>query len=416
MQKFRLLILASLFSLSAFSQIEDDVVINEFVVNPTSGKEYVELLVVSDNVNLQGWTLSDVATQGGSTSATEGDFTLPSAPYLASVRKGTYIVLELSVPAINSSTLTEDLDPSDKKLILKSTTSGVSTAGTVDVGNSENFNLYAGARASGALIDQLLSGSNTSYINGTTWGDNSALTSVDNINAGVMVTSGSAVLFVPAPQLSGNDFKNNDTGTKYVVQAASYGTPGAANTGVNDSPLPVTFLSFRAERSDNSVLLSWSTASELNNDHFSIERSEDGLNFLPIGIIQGAGQSSMINSYVFRDANPADRNSYYRLKQVDFNGEFTFSSVILVHHSIKALAIGYAALGNNNLTVAIHALEQQDAILRVFDVRGNLIAKETASLEKGNTMLDLQNITISKGIYVIQVEGQKGSFQQKFLF
>ena len=71
----------------AHAQSENDVVINEFVVNPITGKEYVELLVAKPGgVNMQGWTLSDVGTRAGSTNATEGDVTLPSsASYLSRV-------------------------------------------------------------------------------------------------------------------------------------------------------------------------------------------------------------------------------------------------------------------------------------------------------------------------------------------
>jgi hypothetical protein len=223
------------------AQVEDDVIVNEFAVNAAAGKEYIELLVLAPTANLQGWTLSDVSSRTNTTSTTEGDVTFPvSAAYLAAVPRGTYVVIELTTPTGNTSTLPEDLSLSDgtpRTLIIKTTTAGVVTGGTMDISTNENIHLYAGSRASGALIDQVLSGNNGSYLAGTTWGDNSAATVVDNINAGNTVPSRSAVRFVPLRQGAPDDFRDNDSGGVFIIDTLSYGTPGSANTGVDDRGL-----------------------------------------------------------------------------------------------------------------------------------------------------------------------------------
>jgi hypothetical protein len=230
----------TLMSGAALAQAEDDVVINEFSVNPTAGKEYVELLVTKPGgINMQGWTLSDVSTRAGGTAATEGDLTLPAAgSYLANVPQGTYVVIVLTTPAANANTLTEDTSLADgngKLVLIAGTTTGLTAGGTLDNATADNLHLYAGTRAAGTLIDEALVGNNTSYITGATWGDNNGATFTDNINApSTSMPSNAIARFVPtANTLAG--FQDDDTGARFVVDAASYGTPGATNTGVTDS-------------------------------------------------------------------------------------------------------------------------------------------------------------------------------------
>ena len=71
------------------------------------------------------------------------------------------------------------------------------------------------------------------------------------------------------------------------------------------------------------MVLSWKTASEINNSHFEIERSNNGKDFIKIGEIAGQGTSNSTKRYQFTDKNPGSAQQYYRLKQVDFDGKFT---------------------------------------------------------------------------------------------
>jgi hypothetical protein len=219
----------------AYAQAEDDVVINEFVINPTTGKEYIELLVTKPGgVNMQGWTISDVGTRAGATSTTEGDVTLPAAAYLANVPQGTFVVIVLTTPAANTNTLAEDTSMADgnrKLVLIIGTTTGLTVNGVIDNAASDNIQVYAGTRATGTLIDQTLAGNNTSYIAGATWGDNNGATTTDNINSGTAIPSNSAVRFVPTADTLAA-YQDNDTGARFVVDTASYGTPGAPNTGI----------------------------------------------------------------------------------------------------------------------------------------------------------------------------------------
>lgn len=91
--------------------------------------------------------------------------------------------------------------------------------------------------------------------------------------------------------------------------------------------IPIKLIRFEAGRDEKGVLLNWITGSETNNDHFEVQRSWNGRDFEFIGRIEGAGNSSSILRYSFLDKEAIQR-PYYRLKQVDYNGAFTYSPVV----------------------------------------------------------------------------------------
>jgi mannan endo-1,4-beta-mannosidase len=94
--------------------------------------------------------------------------------------------------------------------------------------------------------------------------------------------------------------------------------------------LPVTFINFQVEKQNGSVLLEWQTASEKNNDRFEIERSSDGKHFYSFSEIKSAGNSTQIQSYQQIDKDPLSGISYYRLKQVDADGNYSYSNVVSI--------------------------------------------------------------------------------------
>ncbi|MCB0661651.1 MAG: T9SS type A sorting domain-containing protein, partial [Saprospiraceae bacterium] len=96
--------------------------------------------------------------------------------------------------------------------------------------------------------------------------------------------------------------------------------------------LPVELLRFSAKPThDFKVLLAWETASEIDNDYFGVERSDDGLQFRSLGKVSGAGNSTQIHQYQFLDVNPKAGWNYYRLKQTDLDGAFEYSQVLAVY-------------------------------------------------------------------------------------
>lgn len=106
-----------------------------------------------------------------------------------------------------------------------------------------------------------------------------------------------------------------------------------------DCFLPVELLYFTAEPKLDAVYLSWSTASEINNSHFIIQRSADGINWADIAILQGAGSSSREIKYNFKDLQYLNGISYYRLVQVDFDGELTYHDRVSVDYGSEDIRV-----------------------------------------------------------------------------
>ena len=109
---------------------------------------------------------------------------------------------------------------------------------------------------------------------------------------------------------------------------STYSLYSLGTTSNIDNPLPIELLSFDAQAKDNyTVDLSWITASEQNNDFFTVERSQFGKQWEEVGIVKGAGNSNQILRYALTDTKPYMGISYYRLKQTDYNGSFSYSEI-----------------------------------------------------------------------------------------
>lgn len=107
------------------------------------------------------------------------------------------------------------------------------------------------------------------------------------------------------------------------------------------NPLPVQLTSFTGKISSNGVSLAWTTASQLNNDFFTLERSQTGSDFTPIATLRGEGTTSQIHHYAHTDEEPFDGTNYYRLKQTDYDGKSTFSHVVAVTYATEEEFVVY---------------------------------------------------------------------------
>lgn len=96
-------------------------------------------------------------------------------------------------------------------------------------------------------------------------------------------------------------------------------------------PLPVELLSFTGYCDKQNIILQWSTATEINNDYFTIERSTNGTTWQIVGTVSGSGNSSSQLNYMLTDIDPIEETSYYRLKQTDFDGKYKYSTIIYIN-------------------------------------------------------------------------------------
>ncbi|WP_052430169.1 T9SS type A sorting domain-containing protein [Sporocytophaga myxococcoides] len=136
------------------------------------------------------------------------------------------------------------------------------------------------------------------------------------------------------------------------------------------SILPVIFLSFHGQHENGGNTLFWSTLSEINNDRFIIERSSNGKDFEPVGVVKGIGNTSSINEYYFSDSEVNAEGYYYRIRQVDVNGMFMYSSVI----QIKSNVLHWEIYPNpNNGKFFVKFLSESFDHLEISDATGKVI-------------------------------------------
>lgn len=118
-----------------------------------------------------------------------------------------------------------------------------------------------------------------------------------------------------------------ETGGGVTSSFERFDKPDVTSTNNCGVVLPIELVNFNVSELENSILVEWQTVSEQNNDYFEIQRSVDGLNFNAIGFVDGAGDSDRKIHYKLEDHQPILGDSYYRLKQVDFDGKYTFSEI-----------------------------------------------------------------------------------------
>ena len=162
--------------------------------------------------------------------------------------------------------------------------------------------------------------------------------------------------------------------------------------------LPVKLLSFTGQKDAQTVVLDWITDHELNNDFFEIERSADGLEFSAIGQVKGQGTTDQMTEYKMTDYNPLSGTSYYRLKQVDFDGKYSLSNIVEINFG-SAESLVQISPNPFNDYFEIYWRDYQNATFELFTVHGQLVKEY--SLENISTEIDGSNL--ASGIYYYRV-------------
>ncbi len=177
---------------------------------------------------------------------------------------------------------------------------------------------------------------------------------------------------------------------------------GAA--GNKNAILPVNLINFKANCVNKNVKLNWQTASESNNDYFDIERSTDGLSYANFLRVNGNGTTNEQHNYTAYDEQPLAGNTYYRLKQVDFNGSTTYYNPQMVNCADDANSSIYP--NPNNGTFLIKGL-QEESELQLIDALGkNLLTKNVSANETTYEVTTLQ-----EGIYFLLIKTKLGLVQ-----
>ena len=174
---------------------------------------------------------------------------------------------------------------------------------------------------------------------------------------------------------------------------------------LNCSLLPVELLSFSSVLKNEEVLLNWATASETNNDFFSVERSSNGNKFNVLSEIKGAGNSTIQNNYSFADFIPLGGVSYYRLKQTDFNGKESYSEIIAVNNKNKnsIQLISYFVNDDKIFNLTFQTHEKKETEINIFDSLGKVVYKKKINSIEGLNQFDLILPLLKQGSYVFNI-------------
>lgn len=199
---------------------------------------------------------------------------------------------------------------------------------------------------------------------------------------------------------------------------ATTGTCTASST-ITLSVLPVEFKSFTAQTKADEVVLNWTTSMELNNDFFTVERSFDAKDFSEVSKILGAGDSNEELDYSYTDEEVlryASANTvYYRLKQTDFDGVFSYSEVISVELKTRDnVAVNNVAVAANTLTVNFETTVDGEATLSVFDLNGRLISTVQQFALQGYNSAELDLNNAPNGVYFVRLNNETAQSIYKF--
>ena len=202
-------------------------------------------------------------------------------------------------------------------------------------------------------------------------------------------------------------------GSSHTVDSFSYWTAGGY-----PAPLPVELISFNASlKTETSAALAWETASEINNDRFEVERSEDGSNFNKVGEVAGHGTTNTENAYSYLDdfgPNILVPALYYRLKQVDFNGAYVYTDIRKVILSEKADGIKvWYDRDIEKLNAIISVTQSHPIAVRIIDAQGKVIAEQNVTTNKGNNALQLDMHGLANGVYTFIYYPESGNIQSK---
>lgn len=192
----------------------------------------------------------------------------------------------------------------------------------------------------------------------------------------------------------------------FMAGSGFYFSIGTVNLAT--APLPVELIGFTATPDQDGVILKWATASELNNQYFEVQSSLDGKNWSVVAKVDGQGTKTTRTDYQQLDATPYQGISYYRLKQVDFDGKFTYSNIEQVdfRNAIKLTVSPNPSNGSNTVKLKLNAVPTGSQLLiRVISLQGiELVRHQVQLTEKNSVEQQLDVKGLANGTYLITAE------------
>jgi hypothetical protein len=283
---------------------------------------------------------------------------------------------------------------------------GVSVSNSVNIQNNGSSTITGNVSVAGSGASITVNGSSNLLIDG-------------NLTVGTaasVMVNGSLTVKGDMTGGTGSWLTNNGGATTNIYgHLTGFSVTG---TGINTN-LPVELTSFIVYEKQDNVYLTWQTATEENNDYFTVERSISGIEFEPVLTVAGAGNSSSVINYAATDRNPLPGTSYYRLKQTDYNGDYAYSQIIAVHsksnspYTMLDLIAYQAPYNNSNITFNLLGVETGNLItVTILAVNGQVVYNDKMIIQNQEINIPVQ---LNKGFYILSVQAKNATVSKKIV-
>lgn len=196
-----------------------------------------------------------------------------------------------------------------------------------------------------------------------------------------------------------------------VTVTNSGGCSSSIAITITSSPLPVELVNFTVTENNNAVFLEWTTASEINNNYFTLEKTTDGNSWQELKKISGAGNSNTLKNYSVRDTQPFAGINYYRLKQTDFDGTFSYFKTVSVNFREQGSLSVFIYPNPAAETLSVCASEA--ASCQLLNVKGQSIGSILNFSSNNIQRVDISGL--ADGIYLLRIFNDNNSTAKKII-
>lgn len=221
---------------------------------------------------------------------------------------------------------------------------------------------------------------------------------------------GTVIFAGPQPVTNITTTANNGTGGFNNSGHSSAASNGGGSNGSGilsnmSNPLPIELVLFTGHTEGTINKLIWITMSEVNNDYFTLEKSADGINFTPFDKINGAGNSTIELDYSAYDYQPFSGISYYRLKQTDYNGAFSYSNIVALDNGLNTISVEnmYPNPTNDFINFDFNTPVKGNIHTQVIAYTGQVVTDNIQSVSEGKSILKTDMSNFAKGIYSLRI-------------
>ncbi len=205
------------------------------------------------------------------------------------------------------------------------------------------------------------------------------------------------------------------TGTVTSENTISFSSQDFTLGAVSEDALPVEMLYFEGAEEGGAVQLDWATATEIDNDHFEVQRSQDGRDWEVIGVVNGAGTTVEEQVYDFSDFKPYVGNSYYRLRQVDYDGKFAYTDIILVNVRLEPISLNvYPNPIEDIFTVDIKGINaNEETSYSIISLQGAYVGQGILIADEAGRINEQLSLSYGQpsGIYILRVATSQRVFR-----